>query len=850
MKKRQYLKDYQASAWLIPQIHLQFDIQSDHVLVHARLKLLARQDAGVLKLDGRQMQLQRLAIDGVEWGADRYEVSDDNLTLHDVPARCELETTVRLDPWSNTSLEGLYFAGGVLCTQCESHGFSRITYALDRPDVMSVYSVEILADAVQWPILLSNGEQQSRRSLDDGRHAVVWHDPHPKPSYLFAMVAGDMAMKTRPYTTSQGREVDITFYCDHGIEDRMDHAIDSLVRAMQWDERVYGLAYDLNTYNVVVAGAFNMGAMENKGLNIFNPKYVLASPETATDADFADVESVIGHEYFHNWSGNRVTCRDWFQLSLKEGLTVFRDQQFSADCGAGPSQRLEQVKILRARQFAEDAGPLAHPVRPESYVEMNNFYTITVYEKGAELVRLLHAHVGEAGFAKGTDLYFERHDGQAVTIEDFLAAHGDANQRDMSGIQQWYGQAGTPLVTIQEEYREGRYQLHCQQSVPSNPAAKPVLIPLKLSLLAANGDVLQGSQVLDFDQPEQSFSFEVTQKPVPVLFEGFSAPVNWEYDYSQTQLALIAQHASDPFSRWDATQRIYQHWLQLAYEQGQAPTDSLELFARIAQGHGDEAVVAALLQPPSADALMMHYPQCDPIVLADAVRQLNLSLAQVVAEAARQRYAELNQQLAGHAYTFEPQAAARRRLRGRLLALWVDTGDAQALDAAQSLYQDADNLTDRMAALQAVNQTSSAMRDQLLEAFYQQYKAEKLVLDRWFALQAMQHGQAGLDAVRKLLQHAAFDSSNPNRIRALLSSFSMLNPAALYAPGGVDLLAQQILVYDAKNPQLAARMITPLANRKGLAEKYRAQVDQAVAQLLNQAQSADVREQAQRIAQD
>ncbi|MGJ8670569.1 MAG: aminopeptidase N [Oceanococcus sp.] len=847
MKKKQYLKDYRPSVWQVPRVELRFDIVEQQVLVHARM-WFEGDPSQPLVLDGRQMELLSLAIDGEELSAEQYSRGELSLSLQPSQAQFVLESTVRLKPWENTSLEGLYHAGGILCTQCESHGFSRITYALDRPDVMSVYTVEITADATQWPILLANGEQQSRETLEDGRQRVIWHDPHPKPCYLFAVVAGDMAMKTRPFTTSEGREVDIAFYCDHGIEDRMEHAIDSLVRSMQWDEKVYGLAYDLNTYNVVVAGAFNMGAMENKGLNIFNPKYVLASPETATDADFAAVEAVIGHEYFHNWTGNRVTCRDWFQLSLKEGLTVFRDQQFSADCGAGPVQRLQQVKMLRARQFAEDAGPLSHPVRPESYVEMNNFYTMTVYEKGAELVRLLHARLGVDGFRKGMDLYFERHDGQAVTIEDFLAAHADANKLDLQGIQQWYGQAGTPLVNIRDEYSDGRYTLHCQQSYPTNPAATPVLIPIKLSLLGAGGEQLVGSQVLEFDQAEQSFHFDVASQPVPVLFEGFSAPVNWDYAYSQAALALIAAHSSDPFSRWEASQRIYQYWVQKAYSGENVPSAILEPFAHMLTEQGDEAVIAALLSPPSVEDLMLKYTACDPLALAQAVQRLEVALAEFLQDQLPAAYAKLNQGLAANAYRFEPKAAAQRSLRARVLKLWVDSGSQQACDAAETLYQNADNLSDRMAALQALNQTDSAMREALLLAFYQCYKDDKLVLDRWFALQASRHGTAGLNAVRELLQHAAFDTSNPNRVRAVLGSFGMANPSALYAADGIELLAQQILVYDKKNPQLASRLITPFAGCQGLAAKYRVAVERAISLILDQAQSPDVREQAQRIA--
>ena len=848
MKQRQYLKDYRPSDWQIPHIQMHFDVQDAHVLVHTRMELVAVGDGTqTLELDGRQMALVEIRIDGEALSPEAYQCDDASLTIKAPGARFVLETTVKLDPFNNTSLEGLYAAGGILCTQCESHGFSRITYALDRPDVMSVFNVTIEADKGRYPILLANGERNAQQELPDGRHRVSWSDPHPKPCYLFAVVAGNMACKTRPYITSEGREVDIAFYCDHGIEERMDHAIDSLVRSMQWDEQRYGLAYDLNTYSVVVAGAFNMGAMENKGLNIFNPKYVLASPETATDADFAAVEAVIGHEYFHNWTGNRVTCRDWFQLSLKEGLTVFRDQQFSADCGAGPAQRIEQVKFLRARQFAEDAGPLAHPVRPESYVEMNNFYTVTVYEKGAELVRLLHALEGESGFRRGMDLYFERHDGQAVTIEDFLAAHGDANQLDISGLQRWYGQAGTPQVKITESWDNGHYTLDCEQSIPSNPSADAVLIPIRVSLLDSGGQAMIDGQVLRFDQPQQGFSFDLPERPVPVLFEALSAPVTWDYAYSQDQLKHIVRHAQDPFSRWEAAQRLYLIMIDAAYTGTTLEDQHLDVFCEVMVGEGDGAVIAALLSPPSADELTTRYTELDPLRLSQAVDQTEAALARVLGDA----LATQAQNLMAHAatYAFEPAAAARRSLRARLLRLWCLRGDQQAWQQAEQLYNNSDNLTDRLAALQALNQTDAAQRDILLERFYETYKNDKLVLDRWFALQAARAGQTGLDAVRTLLAHADFDQGNPNRVRALIGTFGMLNLSALHAQGGqgVALLAEQILVYDKLNPQLAARLITPFAGLNGLAEERAAAVRKALQEIVAQASSPDVLEQAQRI---
>ncbi len=849
MKQRQYLKDYRPPAFRIPTTGLKFDIQENHVEVRCDMKI-ERVDASCkdLVLDGREMALLDLRLDGESLPASRYQQDELSLRIRDVPDHFDLSMDVRIDPYTNSSLEGLYYAGDMLCTQCESHGFSRITYGLDRPDVLSVYRVEIEAAQQRFPVLLSNGELQWREDRADGRHAVCWQDPHPKPSYLFAAVAGDLACKHRPYTTAEGREVEIAFYCDHGIEDRLDHAIDSLVRAMRWDEQRYGLNYDLNTYNVVVAGAFNMGAMENKGLNIFNPKYVLASPETATDADFAAVEAVIGHEYFHNWTGNRVTCRDWFQLSLKEGLTVFRDQQFSADSGAGPVQRIDQVRMLRGRQFAEDAGPLAHPVRPASYLEMNNFYTLTVYEKGAELVRLLHARLGEAGFRKGMDLYFARHDGQAVTIEDFLAAHGDANGIDTTNILPWYGQAGTPLVEISDEFRDGVYQLRCRQHVPGHAEARPVLIPIKLSLLSADGEILLAEQVLEFDQSEQTWRFELPVPPIPVLFEALSAPVKWNYAYSQEQLATILARAQDPFSRWEAAQRLYLRQIDAHYA-GKSDLDPLDEFTGLLDDEADPAVIAALLTPPRADELMDRYQDLDPLRLSAAVDAVDAMLAAQMAQRCPQAYASLAPE---GAYRVDAGEIARRSLRARVLELWVRASDPAASAAARAQYEAADNLTDRLAALRALNHQSGDARSSLLDRFYQRYAEDRLVLDRWFALQAVLPGEAGLAEMRRLLQHPRFDPLNPNRVRALIGSFGSMNLSALYAGQGegLRLLAEQITRFDAINPQLASRLVTPFAQYRKLSPAFAERVGVILQQMRSAVQSPDVSEQLDRILED
>ena len=845
MAERRYRKDYRPPNYRIERCELAFDIGDNAVLVHSRLEVQSLA-GGPWRLDGRGLGLESISVDGRELAGDEYRRDDESLVLLAPPAAFVLETRVRIDPFANTSLEGLYAAGDMLCSQCEAHGFSRISYFPDRPDVLPVFSLGLTADARRYPVLLSNGECVSAEALSDGRQRVRWHDPHPKPCYLFAVVAGDLARRDTRFTTCEGREVGVSFYCDHGLEDQLDHAMDSLLRAMRWDEERYGRAYDLATYSVVVAAAFNMGAMENKGLNIFNPKYVLASPQTATDTDFSDVEAVIAHEYFHNWTGNRVTCRDWFQLSLKEGLTVFREQQFAADAGAGPVQRIHQVRMLRGRQFAEDAGPLAHPVRPDSYLEMNNFYTLTVYEKGAELVRLLHARLGEAGFRRGMDTYFERHDGQAVTIEDFLAAHGDANGVETDGILRWYGQAGTPLVTIRDEYQDGVYRLHLSQSVPGQPQADPVLIPLRLDLLAADGSVLPApDEALVFEQAEQSFEWPTACRPTPILFAGLSAPVRWDYPYTAPQLATLLRHAGDPVARWDAAQRLWLDAIDARYA-GRAADLDAPLFGALLAEEGDRAIRAELLTAPRADELGDRYPALDPPALEAAIRGVEGALATALGAALAEAYAAVT---ARHPYVFSPEEVAARRWRAQLLRLWVVSGDPVAVEAARRLYVEADNLSDRLAAMQALNRGECPVFGEVLEDFYSRYHGDRLVLDRWFALQACRSGPDAVEQIETLLQHPQFDVANPNRVRALLGSFAQHNPTAFYRDDGrgLALYLEQLLRLDQRNPQLAARLLAPLAILPQLVEPHQSRLREGLVRLRGEARSPDVEEQISRL---
>ncbi|HUS24059.1 MAG TPA: aminopeptidase N, partial [Candidatus Binatia bacterium] len=635
-------EDYRPPAVGVEHVDLRFDIR-ERTTVTAEMRL-RRLGPGPLLLDGRGFELLGLELDGRVLGPGDYGRDETQLRLDWAGETGLLKVTTRLDPERNDSMEGLYRSGPMLCTQCEAHGFSRITYYPDRPDVLARFSVRLEAERTRFPVLLANGNCIEQGDAGGGRHFARWEDPFPKPCYLFALVAGDLACVEDRFVTASGRAVQLRFYVDRGNEDRVGHAIESLKHAMRWDEQAYGLEYDLDVYMVVAARDFNMGAMENKGLNLFNAAYVLASPETATDADFENVESVIGHEYFHNWTGNRVTCRDWFQLSLKEGLTVFREQQFSAAMGSAAARRLREVRMLRARQFPEDAGPLAHPVRPEGYVEVNNFYTATVYEKGAELIRMIQAVVGADAFAEGVRAYLRRHDGQAATIEDFLAAHEQASGRSLEGFRRWYAQAGTPRLEVRDDYdsARGEYVLSLRQRTPSAPGL-PVPIPIRFALRDAHGrsveaqtdsPLLQAPDLIVLDQAEAEVRFRVTGQPVPSLLRGFSAPVLLDYPWTDAQLALLLRHDDDAFVRWEAGQQLMQRAVRERLNgaaQGPARTALLASSAHLAaQGLDDHALLAELLRLPSPAELLELLAPCEPLQVADAHEALRLDLARAL----------------------------------------------------------------------------------------------------------------------------------------------------------------------------------------------------------------------------
>jgi len=832
-----YLKDYTPLPYRVESLNLHFALDESATEVTARMQLHATDQAAPLRLDGQELELLAIRVDGAELAEEAYRIDAESLTLLAPPAAFELEIVTRINPAANTALEGLYTSSGNFCTQCEAEGFRKITYYPDRPDVMTVFTTTVVADKARYPVLLSNGNPVERGELDGGQHFVTWHDPFPKPCYLFALVAGDLACIEDTFTTLSGREVLLQIYVQHGNEDKTAHAMASLKKAMAWDERAYGREYDLDIYMIVAVDDFNMGAMENKGLNIFNSRYVLAKPETATDADFYGIESVIGHEYFHNWSGNRVTCRDWFQLSLKEGFTVFRDQQFSADMNSAAVKRIDDVTMLRTHQFAEDAGPMAHPVRPDAYVEINNFYTLTVYEKGAELIHMLHTLLGAEGFRKGSDCYFERHDGQAVTCEDFIRAMADANGRDLSAFLGWYQQAGTPVLTVRREYDEASRSLtlhmsqHCAPS-PGQEEKAPQLLPVATALLDSDGRELPlklaaeaaapAERVLLLDKAEQSWTFhDVPADAVPSLLRNFSAPVKLDTDYSDEELAFLMGHDTDPFNRWDAGQQLalrvlLQRYAMLArgemptLEQGVAAGLSAAFAKTLADSALDPALVAEAITLPQQAYAAEFIEQLDPERLHEAHRSLQRELAAAHRELL---FATMERNRDSGGYRIEAAAMGRRRLKNQCLHYLMLLDDAAIAEQCRAQYVASDNMTDAMAALSALVHNGHAEAPAALADFYDCWKEDALVLDKWFALQALSPQADTFESVQRLAGHPDFHIRNPNRVRSLIGAFALRNPARFHRADGAAYRfhADFIMQLDKLNPQVAARMLTPLS---------------------------------------
>jgi len=834
------LEDYAPPDYRVESADLYFELHETETRVRATLAMVANYDhaqqpSRPLVLDGESLTLVSLAVDGEALDEDAYRLDDSALTVDRVPGAFTLEVETVINPRANTALEGLYLSGGNFCTQCEAQGFRRITYFPDRPDVMARFTTTVVADKARYPVLLSNGNPEQAGELEDGRHWVRWSDPFPKPCYLFALVAGDLARIEDQFVTMSGRKVHLHLYVQRHNLDQCDHAMNALKKAMEWDEETYGREYDLDLFMIVAVDDFNMGAMENKGLNIFNSSCVLAKAQTATDANFQRIENVVGHEYFHNWSGNRVTCRDWFQLSLKEGFTVFRDQEFSADIGSRGVKRIQDVDVLRIAQFREDAGPMAHPVRPDAYVEIGNFYTATVYIKGAEVIRMMQRLLGQERFRQGTDLYFERHDGQAVTTDDFVKAMEDASGVDLGQFRRWYTQAGTPRLQVERAFdpEARRYTLTVRQSCPATPGQpqkQPFHIPLATALLDNTGRELplrlagearagDGNRVLEVFEPEQTFVFEdVNEEPVPSLLRGFSAPVHLDLDLSETELAFLMAHDTDPFNRWEAGQRLALGTLLALVEADRRgePTEPapalVEAFGAIARAPGeDRALAAECLTLPSETYVGEFLEVIDPDAVHGARRFLRRSLA----EALREPLLALYDALADPGpYTFDADAVGRRSLRNLCLGYLMELDEAAIRSRCVEQFHGAGNMTDAMASLRCLANEDSPEREEALAAFYETWREEPLVIDKWFSIQATSRLPDTLNRVRALMEHPAFNLRNPNRVRALVGAFCQGNPVRFHEPGGAGyrFVADQVLTLDGLNPQIAARLAGAFAH--------------------------------------
>ncbi len=825
-----YRKDYTAYPWNVDQLDLHFDIGAEATTVRASMSFSQKDTtAGSqdIVLNGSDLELISMVLNGRQLTETDYVIEGERLTIPSASSNSVLETEVRIYPAANSAFEGLYVSGEFLLTQCEAQGFRKITWFPDRPDVMTTYVVTLQADKSEFPILLSNGNQVDSGELEGGRHWARWQDPFPKPSYLFAIVAGDLALVEDHFQTRSGREVTLRIYVEAENIDRCDHAMESLINAMRWDERRFGLEYDLDIYHIVATNDFNMGAMENKSLNIFNSKYVLARPDTATDFDYQGIEGVIGHEYFHNWTGNRVTCQDWFQLTLKEGLTVFRDEEFSADMQSRAVKRIQDIRDLRDRQFPEDDGPMSHPIRPDRYVEINNFYTATVYQKGATIIRMYHTLLGEEGFQKGMKLYFERHDGQAVTCDDFLAAMADANETNLDRFGRWYSQSGTPVVFVSDHYDAGKqtYTLRLRQQTnptPDQQEKQALVLPFAVGLLDVSGEELPvrfegedpveaGTRLLIMQEDEQEFTFiNIPEAPVPSLFRDFSAPVKVQYDYSAEQLAILIAHDSDAFVRWDASQRMAIDAILKQCERHangrvmQLEASLVNAFRGILQDQqADPALLAEAMTLPGEDYLADQMKVVDVDGIHAARKFIRQGLAAELQALLKQRYEALND---GQAYQKTAEAMARRSLKNTCLSYLCGTQTGESLAVAQ--LDSSDNMTDTLAALKGLIMMDSPVAATALASFEEKWRSDALVMDKWFAMQAMKPGGQTLAVVRQLMKHPAFSIQNPNKVRSLIGVFAMLNPTAFHADdgSGYRFHADRVIELDGLNPQIAARM--------------------------------------------
>ncbi len=839
-----YLKDYTPPHFFIDQVYLEFELGEEVTIVTSHMQIRCNPDYGgasrTLDLHGEDQDLQYIELDEVRLSAEQYSCSKEALLIPNVPKQFSLIIQTRITPQTNTSLEGLYKSSGNFCTQCEAQGFRKITYFLDRPDVMSKFTVRIQADKSRYPVLLSNGNLKEEGAVGE-QHFAVWEDPFPKPSYLFALVAGDLVFLEGSHRTISGKDIVLRIYTEEHNADKCGHALRSLQKAMQWDEQRFGLECDLDIYMIVAVDDFNMGAMENKGLNIFNSSCVLARPDTSTDAEFMHIEAVVAHEYFHNWTGNRVTCRDWFQLSLKEGLTVFRDQEFTSDVTSRAAKRISDVRSLRAYQFAEDASPMAHPVRPASFMEINNFYTLTVYEKGAEIVRMYQTMFGVDGFRKGMDLYFQRHDGQAVTTDDFAAAMADANNADLTEFMRWYEQAGTPVVKVKDHWdaATNSYEIECEQSCPPTPESndkQPFFIPIKTSLLKEDGGCLVDTQILNFNQHQQKFDFkDVASKPVPDLLQEFSAPVQLQYDYTNDQLALLLKHSSDSFNRWNAGNRLALNVLleKVANKETSNDISSIatlkEALAHAIEPNVTEAsLLAELLILPNEKDLQEYLEIIDMRACVSACDELQKDIAQHLEVALLNTYRSCFKNIE---YQYNADEMARRRLQNVCLQLLCTLNKDEYRLLAVEQFQQANNMTEQVGAINALIHVESEQREQVLSAFEDKWLNDSLVMDKWFAMHARSKIPSALDNVQNLMQHSVFTMSNPNKVRSLIGAFAGQNTFHFHNPdgSGYEFVAQQVITLNDKNPQIASRLVRTLMNWRKYAdpcgEKMRQQLE-------------------------
>jgi len=838
------LEDYQPPAYRIDKVYLDVQLDPAATTVKATLSFSrgdGTTDGTPLVLDGDELILKGLKLNGEDLPGTAYSAAPDRLEIPNPPAGpFELTLTTELNPDANTKLMGLYRSSGTFCTQCEAEGFRRITYFLDRPDVLAVYTTRLEAPKADCPVLLANGNPVETGEIEgSGRHYAVWHDPHPKPAYLFALVAGDLAQVPGRFTTVSGKDVALNIYVEHGKEALCGWAMDSLKRSMRWDEEVFGCEYDLDVFNIVAVSDFNMGAMENKGLNIFNDKYVLADPDTATDQDFANIEAVIAHEYFHNWTGNRITCRDWFQLCLKEGLTVFRDQEFSADMRSRAVKRIADVSLLKSHQFPEDAGPLAHPVRPRTYHEINNFYTATVYEKGAEVVRMLKTLLGDEKFRSGIDLYFKRHDGEATTIEAFLACFEDAAATDLSQFALWYEQAGTPVVTVETAHDpEGQtFSVSLSQEIPPVPGqktARPAVIPLRFGLIGPNGEDMDitvppegatvSGDILVLENSHQEVTFRnIASPPVLSLLRDFSAPIRLSQNLTPEELLFLAAQDNDPFNRWQAVQSLaMQDLVRLAGliregKTGEPSEDVIRVFGSVLTDSSLDAALQAqaLTLPSEADIAQELGKNVDP----DAIHAARQLLRKAVARAHRGAFLPFVAGLGAEGtYSPDAEAAGKRALANRALHYYAVSGASDAAQLVWDRFSAADNMTDRLAALTLLVHDHMPQEQAALDSYRYRHEANSLAMDKWFMTQATAPGDETLEKVRALMSHPLYDANNPNRVRALLQSFATGNPTQFSRPDGAgfELVAESVLAIDSRNPQVASRLLTSFRSWRAL----------------------------------